>query len=162
MKRRKKVCPICGRKLWLRDFYRQKEGKPSSYCKECTSKWKREWYGRKRKKPDGIFMHPDFGRLMEHKGATLRIFWSANMLATLKRFFPTTKTAEVAEMLGVSRRTADRKAKELGLEKDPAFIESLRKESIMVAGMVSRKTQAGWFRKGHTAWNKGLGQTDNI
>jgi transcriptional antiterminator len=44
------------------------------------------------------------------------------MISTLKRHFPTTKNAELADLLGVSTRTISRKAKELGLIKDESWM----------------------------------------
>lgn len=160
--RRSKVCPICGKDLPLDEFYIRKDGSPGSYCRECSAAWKRQWYKKKKKKPDGIFLHSGFGRLMEHKGMTLRIFWSANMIAALRRHFPTTRNEELAGMLGVSRRTVIRKARELGLEKDPDFLHSVWDENRMMAWSVGKKRQAGWFKKGHTPWNKGMNQSDSI
>ena len=30
-----KTCPKCGRTLSIENFYKYKDGKPYSYCKEC-------------------------------------------------------------------------------------------------------------------------------
>lgn len=115
---RKKTCPKCGRYLWLRDFYRRKkDGAISTYCKECERKAKREEYARNRKKPDGLFKNMRTGQVIEHKGASTRIYWSGYMVEKLKRLFPTTKNADIAVELNVSPRTMIRKARELGLEK---------------------------------------------
>lgn len=155
-KRRKKVCPKCGQNLWLKDFHRTKDGSPSSYCKICSTIQRREWYQAKRKKPDGVFLHPTYGRLMEHSGQTLRIHWNENMLSILRRYFPNTRTEEVAEMLGVSPRTTVRKARELGLEKDLVFLHAVWDENRMMARVEGKRKQAGWFQKGRVPWNKGL------
>ena len=31
-----KTCPKCGRTLPIENFYKNKDGKPYSYCKECV------------------------------------------------------------------------------------------------------------------------------
>lgn len=121
---RKKTCPLCGKKLWLHDFYQCSSGY-SSYCKECTRKKKREEYTRNRKVPDGCFLHKSIGRIVEHKGCSTRIFWSGNMLSLLERYYPTTKNEEVAEIIEVSSRTLIRKARELGLSKDPDWLKGI-------------------------------------
>jgi transcriptional antiterminator len=65
------------------------------------------------------------GRVEETRqtGGT-RISWSEDMISVVKRYFPNTNTAEVAEMISVSERTLRRKAKELNLTKDREFIRS--------------------------------------
>lgn len=71
------------------------------------------------RKPEGVFYNANKGRLMEHRGCATRIYWSGDMLSLIRREFPTTLNEELAGMLGVSPRTLARKAKELGLTKDP-------------------------------------------
>ena len=62
IKKRKKVCPCCGRKLWLKDYYRDKYGIVSSYCKECVKAKKRAEYAAGKKKTrwnqNGFFHWP--------------------------------------------------------------------------------------------------------
>jgi hypothetical protein len=47
------------------------------------------------------------------------------MLSLLERYYPTTKNEEVAEIIGVSSRTLIRKARELGLSKDPDWLKGI-------------------------------------
>lgn len=119
-KKRKKVCPCCGRKLWLRDFYRNSDSSVSSWCKDCTKQNKRDWYQKNHKVPDGI-RHDSSGRLIEHNGLSRKIYWNKRMLDDLKRLYATTKNEDLADILGVSMRTVIRKARELGLQKDPEW-----------------------------------------
>ena len=70
------------------------------------------------RKPDGVFYDAKRGRLMEHRGYAKSIYWSKDMLDLLKREYPTTFNYEMAELLAMSQRTMQRKAKELGLKKD--------------------------------------------
>jgi len=72
--KRKRVCPHCGRKLWMREFYPLKNGGRSSWCHECVLAYKREQYRKHRKVADGTFMHRTLGRLVEHKGYSTRIY----------------------------------------------------------------------------------------
>lgn len=155
--KRKKICCQCGRKLWLRDFYRLANGERWGACKECQRKQKNDWYKANRKKPDGVFYDTKEARLMEHRGASKRIYWTGDMLSLLRRYFPNTKTEEVAEMIGVSHRTVIRKARELGIEKDADFLLRVWDENRLLAH-VSNKTNgnSGMIKKGHTPWNKGL------
>lgn len=119
VKRRKKVCPHCGRKLWLKDFYIiRKTGGYSSWCKDCQKQNKRDWYDQNHRVPDGIRMDSKTGRFMRHSGLSRSIYWSRQMLDDLRRLYPTTKNEDLVEFFGVSLRTVIRKARELGLEKD--------------------------------------------
>lgn len=136
--RRKKVCTACGRKLWLRDFYNGVSGY-SSHCKECAREEKRQEYARKHKVPDGCFFHEAKGRLVEHKGCSTRIFWSENMKTLLIRYYPTTRNEELSELLGVSQRTLIRKARELGLAKDPEWLKGIYNFNRLAACASSRK-----------------------
>ncbi len=89
--KRKRVCPHCGRKLWMREFYPLKNGGRSSWCHECVLVYKkREQYRKHRKVADGTFMHRTLGRLVEHKGYSTRIFWNGNMLSIMRRHYHNT------------------------------------------------------------------------
>ena len=145
---RKKVCPVCERKLWLHSFYKCASGY-SSHCKECVREEKRQEYARNRKVPDGCFFHEAKGRLVEHKGCSTRILWSGNMLSLLKRYYPTTRNEELAELVGVSPRTLTRKARELGLVKDPDWLKGVYNYNRRDAQAASkRKGYPGSFKSG--------------
>ena len=92
--KRKRVCPHCGRKLWMREFYPLKNGGRSSWCHECVLVYKREQYRKHRKVADGTFMHRTLGRLVEHKGYSTRIFWNGNMLSIMRRHYHNTLNRE--------------------------------------------------------------------
>lgn len=146
---RKKTCPACGRNLWKRDFYQLSTGGCSSHCKECISEAKRREYVQKKKVPDGQYLHKSKGILVEHNGYSTRILWSENMLSLLKRYFPTTRNEEVAELIGVSPRTVIRKAREIGLEKDPTWLKNVYNFNRMAAMAESkRKGRPGTFKPG--------------
>ena len=148
-KRRKKVCPCCGRKLWLRDFYKDRNGHVSTYCKECVKAKKRAEYAAGRKKPDGIRMDLSTGRVYEKNGLSKRIFWSKQMCDDLKRLFPTTKNEDLAQYLGVSVSTMIRKARKLGIEKDKDWMHGIVMHHLKMAKFESdRLGKPGRFPKG--------------
>lgn len=157
-KPRKKVCPRCKRKLWLRDFYVTKAtGQPHRYCKECSREMQRNSKSYISKlQPNGIRYNADTGRKILKQGYSRKIYWDGNMLSVLRRYFPNTRNEEVAEMLGVSPRTVVRKARELGIYKDPDFCKDMSRQAALLA--YSKNKREGYknlFPKGMIPWNKG-------
>jgi len=67
------------------------------------------------------------GYLVEHNanGHGIHRYWSPNQIETLKRRFPYEKTADIAIDLGFSEEMVRRKAKSLGITKDPEYMRSL-------------------------------------
>ena len=61
------------------------------------------------------------------KRRTAGIDWTAEMIDTITSKFATSFNRDLAGELGVSLRTLIRKARELGLEKEPGFLEKNRK-----------------------------------
>ena len=47
---------------------------PGRICKACARAYKQEEYRKKRKKPDGIRLNAEDGRIYEHHGISRRIF----------------------------------------------------------------------------------------
>lgn len=93
---------------------------------------------------------PKKGRLMEIDGRARRIYWSGDMLSLLRREFPTTINEELAGMLGVSLRTMIRKARELGLTKDPKWLADVWNERRFWAHVMSKKKgYPGCFKPGN-------------
>lgn len=104
------------------------------------------------KKKDGLFYSPERGRVMEHRGYATRIFWNKQMLDDLRRMFPTTLNEELAGFLCVSQRTMVRKARELGLVKDPRWLRDIWEERRKWAHMASAaQGHPGGFQKGQRA-----------
>lgn len=104
------------------------------------------------RKPEGLYHDSDTGRTWEHKGYATRIHWNGNMLTFLRRHFPTTLNDELADCLGVSKRTMIRKARELGLEKDPEWLAAVWEERRRWAQIESRRRgYPGGFKKGEHA-----------
>ena len=147
-KRRKKVCPHCGRKLWLRDFYKLKSGAYASWCNDCQRANKRDWYNRTRKMSDGLRYDSATGRTIEKEGIARRIHWNGQMLSDLHRLFPTWKNQELAEYIGVSVRTLIRKARELGLQKDRKWLLGIwNKHRALARFEARRKGYPGGFQE---------------
>ena len=71
------------------------------------------------------------------------------MLDYLKQHYATTLNEELAGCLGVSRRTMIRKARELGLQKDKAWLASVWEKRRKMATVESkRKGFPSGFKKG--------------
>lgn len=89
------------------------------------------------------------GRIVEHHGYSTRIFWNKDMLDFIKANFATMLNEELADCLGVSMRTMIRKARELGLQKDPEWLGKVWNERRIMAHVSSkRKGFPGGFVKG--------------
>ena len=103
-----------------------------------------------KKVPDGKRYHPSYGRIMEHQGYATRIFWNKDMLDYLRQHYATTLNEELAGCLGVSQRTMIRKARELGLEKKPGFLDERRRDISALAAESLKKSEnvSTRFRKG--------------
>lgn len=98
---------------------------------------------------EGVYYSEKQGRVVEHHGYATSIFWSPAMIGYLRRNYPTTHNDELAECLGVSKRTMIRKARELGLEKDAGWLASVWEENRLIAQARSRRSpNSGRFKKG--------------
>lgn len=56
---------------------------------------------------------------MSKKGSST--IWAADAIETLRRLWPTTPSNDIAEVIGCSDCTVQKKAHELGLQRDPSF-----------------------------------------
>ena len=91
------------------------------------------------------------------------IVWTPQQLKLLTTYFPTMFNKPLALWIGVSYRTMLRKARELGLEKKPGFLEERRRDISRLAGEAIRNSgntstrfkkgvrnnPAGEFKPGH-------------
>ena len=133
-KTRKRVCPRCGRSRWRNlDFYTPS----ATYCKECSREYERERYNRTKKVPDGP-RYNSKGQLVMHQGHGVKILWTDQMLADLRRWYPTTKNEELAGIFGIGRRTLRTKAKELQLQKDKKWVLGIRRQNMRQAIIFSK------------------------
>lgn len=91
------------------------------------------------------------------------IVWTDEQLKLLRTYFPIMFNRPLAKWIGVSMRTLIRKARELGLEKKPGFLEERRRDIQHLAGEAIRLSEnkstrfkrgvhnnpAGEFKPGH-------------
>lgn len=66
------------------------------------------------------------------RGSNPAIFWSAQMIADLKRLYPFTKNGDLMEYFGVSRSTLIHKAREYNLRKDPVITAKWQSENFKI------------------------------
>ena len=113
-------CCVCKQDLPEEAFYPSDKWR----CKECVKITHRKAYREARKASYGITIN-DKGQHINYQGRKKTIHWTGNMLSDLKRHYPTTKNKELAELLGVSERTLVRKAREIGVVKNPEWQASM-------------------------------------
>lgn len=118
----KKICNKCKRALPLTEYYTSAHGWNYVVCKDCCRKYGREQYARKHKSPYKYYYDPKKGCMVDNTGYRPKTYWSKDMLDILKKYYPVTPTQEVADMIGVHKRTLQRKAKELGITKDTEYL----------------------------------------
>ena len=122
------ICCICGQDLPEESFYPSEfRGHRKARCKECHKERKR----RLNKLNEGVIQKGT--RLVIRKDGISRIYWNGNMISEMRRYYPTTKNAELADYFGVSQRTINRKAAELGLTKSKQFIADVSKDNGYLA-----------------------------
>ena len=124
-------CSICKRELPEDAFYASDKYR----CKECHREQKKKSYDKYHPK---VYMSSD-GQLMMRSRGHPCIFWSGNMISTLKRYYPNTSNEELVGLLGVSERTIVRKARELGLFKSKEYISHTAKAKSFMAHVVLNK-----------------------
>ena len=61
------------------------------------------------------------------------VIWTDDMIEKVKKSFPISYNRELSTRLGVSMRTLIRKARELGIEKEPGFLEIRHQEITEMA-----------------------------
>lgn len=85
------------------------------------------------------------------KKTSYGIEWTPQMLKLLHDFFPIMFNEPLAKWIGVSQRTLIRKARELGIEKEPGFLEKRKADIQRKAGEALRRRgdrEGTWFKKG--------------
>lgn len=83
----------------------------------------------------------------------LGIVWTPQMVKLVKDFFPIMFNKPLAAWVGVSQRSLIRKARELGIEKRPGFLEDRRGDINQLVSEALKKTYSdgkhkGTFQKG--------------
>lgn len=120
----------------MKDFYARGNNTISSECKECYKAKMRKAYKPKHK--DGIY-HDELGRPIEYKNGIKAYAWTPQMVSDLKRFYPVTKNEELADIFMMSAKTIWKKAKELGIEKDKAWLNKIRAENALIGGYATKR-----------------------
>lgn len=152
-----KRCSCCGEVKDRSEFYYSPKWGYSSWCRKCKTTYERQH----RRKPDGLVIDSRFKRPSDKNGKAISIHWDGNMLSIIRKYYPISNTAEVAEMLGVSVASVQRKVRKLGLKKDREYMRSMIKEKQFFATLASLKSpNRSKFEKGHTPWNKKLTNED--
>ena len=77
-------------------------------------------------------IYVDAGIAKQLKGS-LSIHWTSSMINTLRRYYPCTPSDDVVAMLGISLRTTQRKAAELGIAKSPEWIAEKNRKGLRMA-----------------------------
>ena len=93
------------------------------------------------------------GRLYRHHSGCIPIVrvWTGEMLEDLRRWYSTSTNAELAGLLGVSRCSIQRKAKQLGLQKDTNWLRQQWRQSLTWARIRNNKLGGrGRFQHGNT------------
>lgn len=80
----------------------------------------------------------------------MRKFWTGTDLTILKRLYPNTRSAEIAEILNCSVYRIYNKANQLGLKKSIEF----KRSEVLIKGLMT-KGVSHRFIKGHEPTNKG-------
>ena len=82
--------------------------------------------------------------LLGLKKRSYGIVWTDGMIELLKTYFPTMTNLSLSRLIGVSVRTLNRKAAELGLQKAPDFLEiNARTISERISSALKRKGNFG-------------------
>lgn len=81
-----------------------------------------------------------------------RHIWTAQELATLRELYPTTRTADIAALLGIDLELVYRRAALLRIRKNPEFSARDKSGRIFKGGKLGQDTQ---FAPGQKPWNAG-------
>lgn len=81
-----------------------------------------------------------------------RHIWTAQELATLREMYPTTRTADIAALLGIDLELVYRRAALLRIRKNPEFSARDKSGRIFKGGKLGQATQ---FAPGQKPWNTG-------
>lgn len=81
-----------------------------------------------------------------------RHIWTKQELATLRELYPTTRTADIAALLGIDLELVYRRAALLRIRKNPEFFARDKSGRIFKGGKLGQATQ---FAPGQKPWNAG-------
>ncbi len=86
------------------------------------------------------------GHYVVQQGRSQKIYWDGQMLSDLRCLYATTLNEDLAQILRVSQSTMVRKARELGLRKDPRWLKDIYRERALLA-------ITAWKKKGREKTN---------
>ena len=93
-----------------------------------------------------------FPKVPRQRARRVKIEWDPGMLQQIRERFPVEFTRALAASLGIGHRTAIRKARELGIEKEPGFLATRKAEIQGMAAEACRKAyNPGRWKKGRQA-----------
>lgn len=139
-----KRCSHCGKVKPLEDYYVRKDGSLYAMCKQCHCEYGRNYRKRykerirRERKLQGIreiVKRGKDGRMHVFRSGGGKpsgrppIYWSGAMIEDLRRLYPTTTGDDLAVWLRIPKRTVQRKAHELGLKKNKAWLSRLISET---------------------------------
>lgn len=92
--------------------------------------------------------------LTKGKNGAISIHWTPEMIRTLKFYYPYMFNRDLAQLLRISPRSLIRKARELGLQRPPDFLEKNRQAIKQRAGAAIKArgdVRGTWYKKGTRA-----------
>lgn len=130
-----KTCRICGCTKPKKEFLKERR-----ICLSCSSDYYKQCY-RKRypNRYDGVKYCKETQQLVEYRNGVKRKYWNPDTLSLLRRLYPTTKNEELVSLFGISFRTLNRKAAELGLSKDVEWMRNMSRHNVFFATLSARK-----------------------
>ena len=136
--RPERTCAKCGRVLPSSEF-----SGAISYCRECHRALRRKWYAAKKAKR----VNPDIGKIVQRDGRWVvlygrgrgKVYWTPDMISIVRKYYHTNSNKEIGEMIGVSKTLVHRKARELGMKKNPDYLTAVRKQTGLMAGIALKR-----------------------
>lgn len=125
-----KICPVCGRDLPFAAFRHERaDGTHKlSMCIDCKKERLRKQAAARCAKKN-----PDWKPRVSP--------WTDERLQVLCALYPDTRTAIVAEKIGVPLSQTAHKAQEIGLRKTPAYLSEIRKHGAAISNAKKAKAK---------------------
>lgn len=121
-------------------------------CKSCHREHRAEKRHSQREDriKDGVRYDFDRQRLIRYENGRKYIYWSPQMISTIRKLYPVTENAELAGILNVSVTALYKKAKSLCIKKDAKWIYG-EKAKRMRQDQISRRRMGnpGAYAKGN-------------
>lgn len=129
-----KTCRLCGCTKPKEEFL---EGR--RICLSCSSAYRKQLYRERHPdRSDGVRYSKEAQQLVEYRNGYQRKYWNPQMIADFRKLYPVTRNEELASLFGVSCRTINRKAEELGLRKDIDWMRQISRQNSFFATVKNR------------------------